>query len=338
MGHHVTVLGADGSAPGVDPLAPAIWNADLGTHSQPIREATFLIRAIERLRRGEYDVVHDHLGAVGLLALDAANLAPVSVHTIHGPITEQMATLYRQAQDRIRLVAISAAQAASAPDVAVAGVVYNAVDIDVPIERHKDSYLVEVARITPDKGQHLAIEVARRTGRKLILAGKVEATKEGRRYFREQVAPALGDQVRYIPNVAGQEKHDLIACAAAGIYPLQWPEPFGLAMVECMVVGTPVIALNVGSAPELVEPRVTGFIASDVDQMVAAVGLLDEIDPADCAAEARNRFSPRRMTEGYLAIYRQEAAPPEVEWEVMEQALPPSAASQPSARDSRTDD
>jgi glycosyltransferase involved in cell wall biosynthesis len=254
----------------------------------------------------------------------------VAVHTIHGPISESMATLYRQAQDRVRLVAISASQAATAPDVAVAGIVYNAVDTDVPIEIHKDGYLLELARITPDKGQHLAIDVARRTGRQLVLAGKVERTEVGERYFREHIAPALGDQVRYIPNVSGREKQQLIARAAAGIFPLQWAEPFGLAMVECMVAGTPVVALGLGAAPELIEPRVTGFIARDVDQMVAAVGLLEEIDPAACAAEARRRFSPRRMAEGYLKIYRQEeTAVPEPEWKVIEKAPPAPSRPRP---------
>jgi len=241
-----------------------------------------------------------------------------------------MAELYRQAQNHVRLVAISASQAASAPDVAVAGVVYNAVDIDVPVVRHKDSYLLELARITPDKGQHLAIEVARRTGRKLVLAGKVEATREGERYFRERIAPALGEQIRYIPNVEGKEKQDLIGRAAAGIYPLQWAEPFGLAMVECMVAGTPVIALGVGAAPELIEPRVTGFVCRDVEQMVAAVGLLDEIDPVDCASEARRRFSPRRMAEGYLKVYRdQQSSLVELDWAVIDQAPPSPTTVQP---------
>jgi glycosyltransferase involved in cell wall biosynthesis len=330
MGHHVTVLGAEGSGPGVEVLAPSEWSIDLGTPVQPVREATYLLRAFDRLARGEFDVIHDHVGAVGLLALGACGPAEVKVHTIHGPISESMATLYRQVQDRVRLVAISASQAVTARDVAIAGVVYNAVPVDVPVQTHKDSYLLELARITPDKGQHLAIEVAHRTGRPLVLAGKVERTPEGERYFREKIAPHLGDQIRYIPNVAGREKQDLIGRAAAGVFPLQWPEPFGLAMVECMVTGTPVVAFGVGAAPELIEPRVTGFIARDVDQMVAAIALLDEIDPIDCAAEARRRFSPRRMAEGYLDVYRQGRVMPELEWEIIEKAPPPPRPASPS--------
>src|SRR5207245_5648977 len=185
MGHHVTVLGVEGSGPGVERLAPSEWINDLGTPVQPVREATFLMRAFDRLQRGEFDVVHDHVGAVGLLALSVSGISSVAVHTIHGPISKSMATLYRQAQDRVRLVAISASQAATAPDVAVAGIVYNAVDTDVPIEIHKDGYLLELAPITPDKGQHLAIEVAERTGRRLVPAGEGGRIGAGEACLRE---------------------------------------------------------------------------------------------------------------------------------------------------------
>jgi glycosyltransferase involved in cell wall biosynthesis len=164
--------------------------------------------------------------------------------------------------------------------------------------------LIEVARITPDKGQHIAIEVAQRAGRKLILAGKVERSEEGLEYFEEQVEPFLSPSVEYYPNVAGALKAKLISRAAAGLFPLQWSEPFGLAMVECMVAGTPVLALRTGSTPELVEEGVTGFLAEDADGLVAAVNQLDEIDRVRCAQVARERFSPRRMAERYLAVYR----------------------------------
>src|SRR5438132_1642493 len=140
----------------------------------------------------------------------------------------------------------------------VVHLLHNAVEIPTgPPSRSKERYLIEVARIVPNKGQHLAIEVARRTGRKLILGGKVERTGEGESYFEEEVEPHLGRSIEYYPNVHGAEKSRLVARAAAGIFPLQWAEPFGLAMAECMVAGTPVIALRTGSAPALTEPGVT---------------------------------------------------------------------------------
>src|SRR5207237_3445865 len=129
----------------------------------------------------------------------------------------------------------SLSQAASAPALKLAGIVHNAVELPTaPPSATHERYLIEVARITPDKGQHLAIQVAQQSGRKLILAGKVERTEEGLRYFEEQVEPYLSPTVEYYPNVAGAQKARLISRAAAGIFPLQWAEPFRLAMLQRM--------------------------------------------------------------------------------------------------------
>src|SRR5207248_10853909 len=214
-------------------------------------------------------------------------------------------TFYKEVHTRARLCAISLSQAAAAPTLRIAGIVHNAVELPAaPPSSSHERYLIEVARITPDKGQHLAIRVAQRANRKLILAGKVERTKEGKRYFEEQIEPFLSPTVEYYPNVAGQQKARLISRAAAGIFPLQWSEPFGLAMVECMVMGTPVLALRTGSTPELIEEGITGFLAEDLDGLIEAARRLDEIDRVRCAQVARERFGPKRMAERYLSVYR----------------------------------
>ncbi len=306
MGHRVTVFGAEGSDPDVEALAPASWSDDLGGPIQHVREATYLARVSERLQGEHFDVIHDHLGPAGVLLAILSKVATVVVHTMHGQLREPDLSFYREVDRYVNLVAISAAQAATAPDLRVAAVVHNAVDMDATkLSLSEDGYLIEIARVCPEKGQHLAIEVARRTGRKLILAGKLERSAVGERYFREKIVPHLGAQVEYHSNVAGALKAELIARAAAGIYPLQWAEPFGLALVECMVSGAPVLALPCGSSPELIEPGVTGFIAKDMDELVAAVDRLDEIDRARCASVARARFAPRRMAEAYLEVYGQ---------------------------------
>src|SRR3989475_12736503 len=161
----------------------------------------------------------------------------------------------------------------------MAGLEHN--DQDHPEAQPSNShehYLIEVARITPDKGQHLAIQVAQRAGRKLILAGKVERSGEGLQYFEEQVEPFLSPTVEYYPNVAGAQKARLISRAAAGIFPLQWAEPFGLAMVECMVAGTPVLALRSRSTPELIEEGATGFLAGAGADLVEGANRLEARD------------------------------------------------------------
>src|SRR5438034_5872679 len=110
--------------------------------------------------------------------------------------------------------------------------------------------------------------------------------------------------VEYYPNVAGQQKARLISRAAAGIFPLQWSEPFGLAMVECMVAGTPVLALRTGSTPELIEPGVTGFLAEDVEDLIRAAARLDQIARVRCAEVARERFGPHPLTERDIPVLR----------------------------------
>ena len=305
LGHDVTVFGAEGSEAGVTMLADAAWSRDLGGPVEAARLATYHGRVYAAMSGRSFDVIHDHTGFEGLLLAVQSGLAPVVVHTIHGELTEPMRTFYQEVDQRASLCAISLSQAASAPALRLAGIVHNAVEIpDAPPSGAHERYLIEVARIVPDKGQHLAIQVAQESGRKLILAGKIERSEEGIRYFEEQVDPFISPTVEYYPNVAGAQKARLISRAAAGIFPLQWSEPFGLAMVECMVAGTPVLALRVGSTPELIEEGVTGFLAEDVDDLVKAVNRLDEIDRVRCANVARERFSPRHMAERYLSIYR----------------------------------
>ncbi len=296
LGHDVTVFGAEGSAEGVTMLADAAWSQDLGGPAEMARQATYLARVYAAMAGQRFDVIHDHTGFEGLLLALQGGLAPVVVHTIHGELTEPMITFYKEVDQRARLCAISLSQAASAPDIKLAGIVHNAVELPTsPPGVAHERYLIEVARITPDKGQHLAVKVARRAGRKLILAGKVERSAEGMRYFEEQVEPFLGPTVEYYPNVAGAQKARLISRAAAGIFPLQWAEPFGLAMVECMVAGTPVLALREG---------VPGFLAEAEDDLVEGANRLDEIDRVRCAAVARERFSPPHMAERYVNVYQ----------------------------------
>src|SRR5438874_8601695 len=329
MGHDVTVFGAEGSEGDVTMLADAAWSHDLGGVAEAARQATYLARVYAAMAGRRFDVIHDHTGFEGLLLAIQSGLASVVVHTIHGELTEPMRTFYKEVAERARLCAISLSQAASAPSLKLAGIVHNAVELPpAPPSQVHERYFIEVARITPDKGQHLAIALARRTGRKLILAGKVERSGEGERYFEEEVEPHLGPTVEYYPNVAGTQKTRLIARAAAGVFPLQWSEPFGLAMVECMVAGTPVLALRTGSTPELIEPGVTGFLAEDVEDLVEAAGRLDQIDRLRCGTVARERFSPRHMAERYVAVYRRGS----VEVEVFPSRDGPEAAALSSRR------
>lgn len=306
-GHQITVFGRQGSTPElpVVALAAESWGEHLGERQHAARECLHLYRAYEVIRRHAYDIVHDHTGLFGIL-LGAAiqHLPSAAVATLHGDLTEGEGEFLAEVAPRIGLVAITAAQQGQVTGVSWRGVVHNAVDLDdLEVGTEKEDYLLQLARITPDKGQDLAIEVARRVGRPLVLAGKIDPGAGD--YFHEKIEPCLGDDVRWIEDVAGDEKRHLIARAQAMLFPIQWAEPFGLAIVEAMASGTPVVALRRGAMPELVEPGLTGFLADGPDELVEGVERAHEIDPERCAAHARDRFSPARMAEGYEAVYRE---------------------------------
>lgn len=305
LGHEVILFAAEGSRDEAIALAPAGWAEDLGGARQVIRAATYLERVYTRLDAISVDVVHEHNEAIGIVVGGRRPPGPI-VATIHSSLTEPHLTSLREVDTgSIGLVAISRAQAASAPDLGWVGTVHNAVDIDsLRADSEKAGYLLQLARICPDKGQHIAIEVAAELEMPLVLAGKIEESRDSQAYFREKVEPHLGDRVNWVPDVGGRDKADLLSRAEAMLFPLQWDEPFGLAMVEAMASGTPVVAFARGSAPEIIEEGVTGFLVNGVGEMVAACRRLAEIDPARCAEVARDRFSPARMAAGYLEVYR----------------------------------
>jgi glycosyltransferase involved in cell wall biosynthesis len=306
-GHQVTVIGQQGSKGPFEVLAvaPESWTEQLDTKDHVARESLFLYRAYEAIHGGAFDIVHDNSGLTGILVASQARLEAPVVATLHGSLSEAEGDFLRSVARQVSLVAISRAQQATVAGLEWHGVVHNAVDpceyTPITNPKEKEGYLVELARIDPDKGQHIAIEVAKRLNVPLVLAGKVDS--EATRYFEETIKPKLDGQVTWRENVTGKEKAELLAKAKALLFPIQWEEPFGMAMVEAMVSGTPVIASPRGAAPEIVEPGVTGFLADDVDGMVTAYQRLGEIDLARCVEEAARRFGPGQMADGYVDVY-----------------------------------
>jgi glycosyltransferase involved in cell wall biosynthesis len=308
MGHRVTVFSTEGSSPDfeVEELAPAAWSADLGDPGiQRYRDAVYSTRVYKRLRQGDFDVIHEHTDAMGVALAYALELSAPVLVTAHGPLQEPQVTFFKEVQDRLNLVAISRSQADSAAELNWAGVVHNAVDVtSLAIGRNKRDRLFHLARVCPDKGQHRSIEVAQRMGLPLVLAGKLEKDAIGRAYFREKIEPHLGSGVTWIENVQGIEKAELLADSLAMLFPIQWEEPFGLAIAESMASGTPVVATRRGAVPELIEEGETGFVVDDdIDAMIAGVEKAARINPQTCAVRARDRFSPERMAEGYERVY-----------------------------------
>jgi glycosyltransferase involved in cell wall biosynthesis len=303
-GHSVTLIGAGEartSATYVRATAEPQF-ARLGDALPSVLHSALAAETIEALRP---DLVHDHTLSGPLLA--RGRPIPTLV-TAHGPATGELGAYYRALGTTVRLVAISDAQRRSAPDLPWEATVHNAVDVErFRFRAEKDDFLLFLGRMSPDKAPHLAAAVGRRTGRPGVIAAKCEERAE-RRYFDEAVRPLLGNDVEFVGQARGEDKLELLSRARALLMPIQWDEPFGLVMVEALASGTPVVGLGRGSVPEVVEDGRTGFVCASLDEMVEAVGRLDEIDPGACRRDAAARFDASVMVDGYEAAFRSAVA------------------------------
>lgn len=250
-----------------------------------------------------YDLVHNHAGELAM-AMSHLVDAPM-LTTMHNAITQDTQFVWDHYEGWYNT--ISHAQRASMPMTRrgkFVGVVQNAIDVEsFPFSSEKDEYLLFLSRISPGKGAHLAIEAARRLGRRLIIAGKVD--RVDRAYYEEAVQPLIdGEQVVFFGEADACAKREFYQRAYCLLLPLCWEEPFGLVMTEAMACGTPVVAFARGAAPEIVVDGETGYLVENVDGMVEAVRNVDRIDPARCRQHVSDRFSPQVMAECYLASYR----------------------------------
>jgi glycosyltransferase involved in cell wall biosynthesis len=182
--------------------------------------------------------------------------------------------------------------------------VYNAIEVDsFPFEEKKEDFALFIGRFIADKAPHLAIEAAKRAGIRIVLAGKVSMPDE-RAYFDAMIAPQIdGQQVEFVGEADAAMKRELYSKARCLLNPLQWPEPFGLVMIEAMACGTPPIVINRGAAAEIVCDGENGFLVEDVAEMAARIADVDTISPHDCRASVEARFSPASLADGYLKVY-----------------------------------
>ena len=249
-------------------------------------------------RAGEFDLIHNQ---ADFPAHAFAHLVPTPmVTTIHGFSSSRILPMYKPYEDRVRYVAISDAD--RSPDLSYAATIHHGIPIDqFPFDPDGSDDLLFFGRIHPDKGAREAIDVARATGRKLVMAGIVQ--DEG--YHRERVEPLIdGDRIVYGGPLGGDARVRALGGARALLHLINFDEPFGLSVAEALACGTPVIAMNRGSMPELIEHGVTGFLVNSVDQAIEAVGRAGDLDRAACRRSAVERFSVERMADEYLALYR----------------------------------
>jgi glycosyltransferase involved in cell wall biosynthesis len=249
-------------------------------------------------RAAQFDLLHNHFDFMPLTYSRLVN-TPV-VATVHGLYPEQVVKVYQAYNDIVHLVAISDAN--RHPDLTYAATIHHGIPLDdLTFRAESDDYLLFFGRIHPDKGAYEAIELARRTGYKLLLAGIVADDA----YFRTSVEPYLDDtRICYIGSVEPAERDILLGGATALIHLIGFEEPFGLSVVEAMATGTPVIAYPKGSMPEIIDDKKTGFLVEDMDSAVRAVQHLADLDRRACRAHVEHWFSADRMVDDYVRLYR----------------------------------
>jgi glycosyltransferase involved in cell wall biosynthesis len=299
-GHAVTVFATGDSRPHGDLrwLFPApVWPPDTLAELGHAAHAWKTIAAA----RPPFDVVHLHQAPS--VAFSALQRLP-TVLTMHHERQDKLIEYY-SAFKNVSYVAISRRQAELVPELAVRHVVHHGLDVDVyGAGDGSGGWLAFVGRFAAEKGVHVAIDVALACGLPLRMGGLPHGRDEP--YFDREVRPRLGragDLVSWIGEVGPARKIQLLRGARATLFPIQWDEPFGLVMIESMLVGTPVIALARGSATEIVEDGVTGFVVRDAAEMANRVGAIGGIDRARCRRRARERWGALRMARDYERVY-----------------------------------
>jgi glycosyltransferase involved in cell wall biosynthesis len=309
-GHDVTLF-ASGDSRTKAKLQSVFPTAPSDFIGQTFWELKHALSCIERA--GDFDVVNDHTGLLGL-ALGGLSPVPV-VHTVHGPLNGEPGMLYDavlRAVPNAKLISLSMNQRAPRPHYPWIANCPNALDLSIyPVKPHTGDYLLFIGRMSADKGAHRAIAVATETGLPLKIAGKNREPAE-QAYFSEYVEPHLNERIEYLGEVNHGQKVELLQDARVTLFPIEWEEPFGLVMIESLACGTPVIATRHGAVPEVIDDGRSGIIVDSYRQMAAALERADALDPLECRRYAEERFSPERMVADYVDAYRAAIGEPAV--------------------------
>jgi glycosyltransferase involved in cell wall biosynthesis len=306
-GHEVTLFASGDSQTSANLIAVCPHSLRLDGGPQDTVAYTMIQLGDAYRRAGEFDLIHNH---VDYFAFPFARLAPTpTLTTTHGrldrPEVRQVYGSFREQQ----LISISDAQRQPLPEGNWVATVSNGIDLShFHFNPRGGDYLVFLGRINPEKRPDRAIEIARDVGMRLVIAAKVDPVDEA--YYEHSIAPMIRDcpLVEYVGEVNEVEKDQLLGGAYAYLFPIDWPEPFGLTMVEAMATGTPVIAYRAGSVPEVVVDGTTGFICRTLSDMVEAVARVAQLDRGACRRHVEQHFSAQTMADGYERVYRMTVA------------------------------
>jgi glycosyltransferase involved in cell wall biosynthesis len=304
-GHDVTLFASGDSLTlaKLEAVHPRALRLDESIREYGIYEQLNLSRVYNNA--DQFDVIHSHVGCASLVY--ASLVKTPTVHTLHGIFTPDNAQLFTHAR-RQPFVSISQSQREPRLGLNCVGTVYNGIDptryqfyAQPDLEK---PYLAFLGRMSSEKGPHLAIEIAKRSGWQLKMAGKIDPVDV--EYFETQIKPQIdGQQIQFLGEANHEQKSELMGNAVATLFPITWREPFGLVMVESMVVGTPVIAMALGSAPEVLDHGKTGFLCNSVEDCVKALEKVPFLSRLDCHRHVLQTFTNQRMADGYEAVYRQ---------------------------------
>jgi glycosyltransferase involved in cell wall biosynthesis len=301
MGHEVTLFASgdsitEASLVGVCERSLRLDEACVDPHSHHVRMVELVAR-----QATEYDILHFHIDYLHFPT--TTRLQVPRLTTLHGRLDiPDLVPLYCEFPEQ-PVVSISNAQRQPLPFANWQATIYHGLPMDLySLECQPQNYLAFVGRISPEKGVDRAIEIARRASIPLKIAAKVD--RVDRDYFTQVIKPLLSDPlVEFIGEIGEKEKRTFLGNARAFIFPVNWPEPFGLSMIEAMACGTPVVAFRCGSIPEVVDEGVTGYIVETVDEAVDAVARIGALDRRRCRHVYEERFSVSRMARDYLKVY-----------------------------------
>jgi glycosyltransferase involved in cell wall biosynthesis len=301
LGHEVTLFASADSQTTAEliPCSPRAVRLDESV-IDPIAHTVVELECVAAEAK-RFDVIHWHLDYFHFPM--SRRLGVPNVTTLHGRLDiPDLQPVYDEFPD-MAVVSISNDQRAPLPQARWVETVHHGMPLDELEPRvASGEYLAFLGRMSPEKRADRAIEVARRAGMPLRIAAKVDDAD--REYFENEIEPLLeADHVDFVGEIGPEEKNEFLGHARALLFPIDWAEPFGLVMIESMACGTPVIAYNSGSVPEVIDDGVSGFIVEDIDGAVAAVGRLDELDRGAVRAAFESRFSVERMARDYLKVY-----------------------------------
>jgi glycosyltransferase involved in cell wall biosynthesis len=307
MGHDVTLFASGDSITTARLVAPCkkALRLDAGCVDSMAHHILMLEQVLSRA--DEFDLIHFHIDYLHFPA--SRRLSVPCVTTLHGRLDlPDLVPLYKEFTE-IPVVSISDAQRDPLPWANWMGTVHHGLPANsLSMGDGRGEYLAFLGRISPEKGIDRAIEIAIRSGKRLKVAAKID--RADRVYFEKKIEPLLHHPlVEFVGEIGHSDKGEFLGNATALLVPIEWPEPFGLVMIEAMACGTPVIAHPYGSVPEIVLDGVSGFQVHGIDEAVAAVGRLDDLDRTDCRRHFERNFTDERMASDYVDIYEQLVRP-----------------------------